>query len=181
MGSYLLALLCISLVLANEPTLVFFEIHNPRDIAYTYKARLARDFGGIFDHMWRDVTLLPAEPLESCPDDIILNASQLKGNMMLIKRGKCSFLEKALKAQEVGARAAIIFNNEVDDIDSQIDMVDDGTKRSHLVDIPVMWIGGKNGHMILHSIQWHKMGAIISIPHNHTYTIPHNRTPWDLW
>lgn len=75
------------------------------------------------------------------------------GNMMLIMRGDCSFLEKALKAQATGASSAIIFNNEVDDIDSQIDMVDDGSNRAHEVDIPVMWIGGKNGHMILNAIR----------------------------
>ena len=75
------------------------------------------------------------------------------GNMMLIMRGDCSFLEKALKAQATGASSAIIFNNEVDDIDSQIDMVDDGSNRAHEVDILVMWIGGKNGHMILNAIR----------------------------
>ena len=81
-------------------------------------------------------------------------------------RGQCSFLEKALSAQKLGARAAIIFNNEADDIDSQIDMVDDGTNRSGEIDIPIMWIGGKNGHMILHSIKGlsvssQKIGSII--------------------
>lgn len=86
--------------------------------------------------------------------------------MVLIMRGQCSFLEKALSAQKLGARAAIIFNNEADDIDSQIDMVDDGTNRSGEIDIPIMWIGGKNGHMILHSIKGlsvssQKIGSII--------------------
>lgn len=181
MGSYFFAIFTISAVLASEPNLVFFEIHHPQDIAYTYKARLARDFGGVFDYFWNGVRLIPADPLGACPGQTVYNADDIKGNMVLIMRGDCSFLEKALSAQELGARAAIIFNNEADDIDSQIDMVDDGTERSHLVDIPIMWLGGKNGHMILHSIQHSRSGAIISVPHNHTYTFPHNRTPWDLW
>ena len=25
------------------------------------------------------------------------------------------------------------------------------------------------------------MAASLSLPHNHTYTIPANKTPWDLW
>ena len=50
------------------------------DIAYTYKARLARDFGGIFDNFWDGVRLIPADPLTACPDEIIHNAKELKGN-----------------------------------------------------------------------------------------------------
>jgi hypothetical protein len=180
MGSYYFAFFTTCCVVAgNEPTLVFFEIHHPRDIAYTYKARLARDFGGIFDYFWNDVQLVASDPLLGCEPDKIYNADKIRGNMVLMMRGECSFLQKAIAAQNVGARAAIIFNNERDDIDSQIDMVDDGTGRGPQVDIPVMWIGGKNGHMILHSMR--ESSAILSVPHNHTFTYPHNRTPWDLW
>jgi len=81
---------------------------------------------------------------------------------VLMMRGECSFLEKAIAAQNVGARGAIIFNNERDDIDSQIDMVDDGSGKGPQVDIPVMWIGGKNGHMILHSIKEVKITKFFS-------------------
>ena len=76
---------------------------------------------------------------------------------MFIKRGDCSFLEKALIAQKTGALAAIIFNNEPEDIDSQIDMIDDGSNRAHEVEIPIMWLGGKNGHMILQSMKDHNV------------------------
>ena len=64
-------------------------------------------------------------------------------------------MEKAIVAQNSGVIGAIIFNNEVDDVDSNIDMVDDGSEQSHLVDIPIVWLQGKNGHMILNSIYKH--------------------------
>ena len=99
-------------------------------------------------------------PIEACPDAPPTNLAQLKGNMMLIKRGGCSFLEKAIVAQNSGVIGAIIFNNEVDDVDSNIDMVDDGSEQSHLVDIPIVWLQGKNGHMILNSIYKHGVSRI---------------------
>jgi len=104
--------------------------------------------------------IVKKSPIEACPDAPPTNLAQLKGNMMLIKRGGCSFLEKAIVAQNSGVIGAIIFNNEVDDVDSNIDMVDDGSEQSHLVDIPIVWLQGKNGHMILNSIYKHGVSKI---------------------
>lgn len=39
------------------------------------------------------------------------NAADIAGNIVLISRGSCSFIEKILSAQEGGATAAIVFNN----------------------------------------------------------------------
>ncbi|CAG5105911.1 Oidioi.mRNA.OKI2018_I69.chr1.g2562.t1.cds [Oikopleura dioica] len=166
---------------ASDGSILYFEIHHPEDIAYSYRGRFARDFGGIFERFMSHVPLIPASPIEACPDAPPTNVAQLKGNMMLIKRGGCSFLEKAIVAQNTGVIGAIIFNDDPIDVDSNIDMVDDGSEKSHLVDIPIVWLQGKNGHMILNSIYKHGMAASLSLPHNHTYTIPANKTPWDLW
>ena len=64
-------------------------------------------------------------------------------------------MEKAIVAQNTGVIGAIIFNDDPIDVDSNIDMVDDGSEKSHLVDIPIVWLQGKNGHMILNSIYKH--------------------------
>lgn len=48
-------------------------------------------------------------PAELC--DEAVNAGQLDGNIALIFRGNCTFVEKVLNAQEAGAVAAIIINN----------------------------------------------------------------------
>ena len=70
--------------------------------------------------------------------------------MVLIKRGGCSFMEKSYNAQNHGAVGAIIYNNDENDIDSNIDMVNDESGRQ--IDIPVLWLVGRNGHMMVDSM-----------------------------
>ncbi|KAI8380074.1 glycoside hydrolase [Blakeslea trispora] len=41
-------------------------------------------------------------------------ANQIRGRVMLISRGRCSFYEKVLYAQEAGAQAVILMNNQPD-------------------------------------------------------------------
>jgi len=159
--------------------LIYFQIHYPKDISFTYKGRLARDFGGIFDYFWSNVELIVANPIELCESQTIRNKHQIKGNMVLIKRGSCSFMEKAWVAEKSGAIGAIIYNNDVNDIDSNIDMVDDDSGRQ--ISIPVLWIVGKSGHMMVESMLDNNNRAQISLPYNYTMTVPLNRSPWDLW
>ena len=70
--------------------------------------------------------------------------------MALIKRGSCSFMEKAHVAESAGAIGAIIYNSDQNDIDSAIDMIDD--ESGLVINIPVLWIVGKNGHMMVESM-----------------------------
>ena len=49
------------------------------DISYTYKGRLARDFGGVFDYFWRNVDLVVANPIELCDIKKARNVEQIKG------------------------------------------------------------------------------------------------------
>ena len=55
----------------------------------------------------------------------------------------CSFLTKSKIAQRAGAIAAIIMDNEENQIDRMIDMADDHTGRS--VEIPSAFLTGKDG------------------------------------
>lgn len=52
-------------------------------------------------------------PNELC--DAAVNDAQLNGNIALIYRGNCTFVQKVLNAQDAGAVAAIVINNIADD------------------------------------------------------------------
>lgn len=66
---------------------VFFEITDPKELAYTYKIRPAQDFGTPFNETFsvRNIPLVPADPPYAC--DKLLNADQLRGNIALVERG----------------------------------------------------------------------------------------------
>lgn len=44
----------------------------------------------------------------------IVNGAALSGNIALVRRGTCNFTDKVKRAQDVGAIAAVVFNNKVD-------------------------------------------------------------------
>ena len=50
-----------------------------------------------------------AEPADGCSG--ITNGDALAGNIALIQRGACAFVEKVLNAQNMGAAAVIIYND----------------------------------------------------------------------
>jgi photosystem II stability/assembly factor-like uncharacterized protein len=51
----------------------------------------------------------PEGPNQGCGEPF--NPEELDGNIVLIRRGDCTFAQKVLNAQAAGARAVIIFNN----------------------------------------------------------------------
>ena len=69
----------------------------------------------------------------------ILNMEELTGNIALIRRGTCFFSEKIYNAQQTGAVAAIICNNQPDEV---INM--DGALNADLVTIPAYFISKEN-------------------------------------
>lgn len=66
---------------------VFFEIIEPKELAYTYKIRPAQDFGTTFNETFavRNVPLVPTDPSHAC--DKLINSAQLKKNIALVERG----------------------------------------------------------------------------------------------
>ena len=50
-----------------------------------------------------------ADPPDACKD--LKNAEAIKGNIALVDRGGCNFLDKVQRAQKAGARAVIVVNN----------------------------------------------------------------------
>lgn len=161
---------------------VFFEIVKPEALSYTYRMRPAKDFGVPFNQTfsWTEIPLVPVHPPYCCnwPD----NAEELKDSIALVERGECSFLSKAVRAEELGAKAIIISDNDAESDDYYIEMVDDNTLRE--VHIPAAFLLGKNGYMIRRTLQKLDLPhAIINIPVNLTFVPMHkiNQPPWLSW
>lgn len=66
---------------------MFFEIVDPDDLQYTYRLRLAKDFGGSFDNSFKlhSHVLVITEPLDGCAN--IQNVDDIEGNIALMERG----------------------------------------------------------------------------------------------
>lgn len=161
---------------------IFFEIIEPEELEYTYRLKPAKDFGGtftmdIFKRSKQNV-LVFAEPREACTE--IENSRQLAGNVALIERGACTFLTKVIMAEKAGAIGAIITDTRVND-DYFIEMVHDNTSRD--VDIPAGYLLGRNGRMIVSTLERYGLNrAIIKLPVNLTFTPPEliNHPPWAM-
>ncbi|GFO36537.1 protease associated domain containing protein 1 [Plakobranchus ocellatus] len=157
---------------------MYFEIFWPETLQYTYKLNLAQDFGSAFDRVYSKVELILADPEEACQD--LYN--EVKGAVALILRGGCSFLTKTKKAEEAGAIATIIADNEKVNNDKMVEMVDDNTDRT--VNIPSAFLSGKDGEMIRHYLNAARTDrAIINIPVNLTGKplSATRRPPWAVW
>ena len=70
-------------------------------------------------------------------------SSLVADKVVLIQRGECSFVSKAIRAQEAGASGAIITDNDDKNDQLTISMVDDTTNRK--ISIPVAFLLGMNG------------------------------------
>ena len=56
-----------------------------------------------------DLEVVHAEPADGCSG--ITNGDALAGNIALIQRGACTFVEQVLNAQNMGAAAVIVYND----------------------------------------------------------------------
>lgn len=163
---------------------VFFEITDPPELEYTFRLRPAKNFGGIFNASFKlqDVMVILAEPEDACEG--ITNYDHIPGQVVLVERGKCSFLEKAIQAERVGAAAVIITDSwaSEEDLEYYIEMVHDNSGRD--CSIPAGYLLGKNGKMIRRTLQSRaELSFTINIPVNLTFVPPHeiNHPPWLGW
>jgi len=157
---------------------LYFEVVWPESLMYTYRIRQARDFGIRFDKVYNKVPLVVTEPLEACEG--IQN--DVNGAVAFIIRGGCSFLTKARHAEEGGALAVVITDNDEQNDGHMIDMIQDDTDR--YVNIPSLFLLGKDGAMIRRYLRFQNSDqAIINIPINMTgKPLTHTRRPpWTLW
>ncbi|XP_058833308.1 PRADC1-like protein [Topomyia yanbarensis] len=164
---------------------VFFEIIDPPELEYTYRIRPAKDFGSSFGATFKvnEGKLVPAIPSDACKPQFA-NERDLKGNIALVERGECSFLEKAINIEKVGGRAVIIteVDTNSDDYDYYIEMIHDKTDRD--TNIPAAFLLGKNGLVIRRTLaKLDRRYALINLPVNLTFVAPHliNQPPWLQW
>lgn len=101
--------------------------------------------------------------------------------MVLIQRGECSFLSKAINAEKAGALAAIIADNDPTS-DYLIDMITDETTRN--TNLPTVFLQYKDGAMIKQSIDRSFLrSAIVNIPLNLTLNKNSHvlkKAPWSV-
>uniref|UniRef100_A0A2P2I472 PRADC1-like protein n=1 Tax=Hirondellea gigas TaxID=1518452 RepID=A0A2P2I472_9CRUS len=161
----------------NDP---FFEILQPESLQYTYRLRQAKDFGTRFRYLQRGVRMVLTDPEECCSS--LHNSDSVYGAVALVNRGQCSFVSKAIAAEEAGAMAVIVSDMNSENDSLFLDMVADGTERKP--NIPAYFLLGRNGHMIRQTLlSQHIEEAIINIPVNLTDVpiIKLNQPPWIVW
>lgn len=165
---------------------VFFEIVEPEELEYTYRLRMAKDFGVTFPPSFkRNVhVLVPTQPRDACTK--IRNVDSVRGNIAFVERGECSFLHKALMAERAGAEAVIVTDPENAAVDDEyyIEMVHDKVSPDVDANIPVAYLLGKNGYMILKTLRKLELDyAIVRVPVNLTFIPPQliNHPPWLRW
>lgn len=158
---------------------LYFEVVLPKEIAYTYKIRPAKDFGILFNQSYTHIELVPTLPLHGC--STITNTIYVNDNIAFIERGGCSFLTKTINAEKAGALAVVICDNEQEN-DKMIDMIQDETGRT--AGIPALFLLGKDGYMIRDTLERLDIqSALINVPVNMT-GVPFThmkQPPWTLW
>jgi len=158
---------------------IYFEILEPETLRYTFRCRLALNFGTHFKVEYSHINLVVVEPNDAC--STAANRFELKNNIGLIQRGGCSFLAKCIEAERNGMIAIIIYDNNNSNDDLYIEMVGDTTSRN--CSIPAAFLLGKDGHMIRRALDALNLNrAIINIPINISL-VPYNRRqpPWVVW
>ncbi|XP_071478864.1 protease-associated domain-containing protein 1-like [Diadema antillarum] len=156
-----------------------FRILFPRELAFDYTIRPAKNFGGVFNFYYSKIPLVLADPREACGE--LHNADEIRGAVALVIRGECSFLSKSIIADHAGALMVIIYDKDETNDSRFIDMIDDETKRN--TTIPAAFMLGRDGKVIEHHLNEHNDVVEIAIPVN-TTGIPYShlhRPPWTLW
>ncbi|WP_144393068.1 M36 family metallopeptidase [Pleionea sediminis] len=90
------------------------------------------------------VAVIDSVAPESDGCDALTNAAELSGNIAIIDRGSCNFTDKVRSAQEAGAIAAIIANNDTENPNDVINLGGDATD----ITIPSIMVSYNNGQSI---------------------------------
>ncbi|CAG2103390.1 unnamed protein product [Medioppia subpectinata] len=167
----------LSSLLAEED--IHFEIVEPESLRYTYRARMAQNFGTSFEKRYSNINLVIVEPNDSCTT--IVNRLELINNIGLIERGGCAFLAKCIAAEKNGMIGVIIYDNNNDNDDQYIEMVTDNPSPN--CSIPAAFLLGKDGHMIRRALDAHRLNrAVVNIPINVSHmSVKVRQPPWVVW
>ena len=97
---------------SDEPA-NYLTVNTPESISGTYQSVVA-SFGGAVPDTMLTARIIPVDDgsgsLFGC--DSLINDSLLMGNFALMDRGTCSFIQKIQNAQDAGAVAAIVVNDQ---------------------------------------------------------------------
>jgi hypothetical protein len=108
--------------------------------------------------MPRTAPLILAEPLEGCRG--IRNAALLRGAMVVMNRGRCSFVDKAMAADAAGAVGLVVLN--MVEAGELLTMSGDETGRTP--DMPAVLLGGEDARTLLWWMQHRPMmGALLAL------------------
>jgi len=176
----------ISIALTDEeyrrslgPDYIYFEILEPEQLSFTYKANPA-----VFAPAWNvshsGIPLVPTQPPSAC--GFIQNYESIEGRLALIQRGECSFVSKVIRAQSAGAVGVIVTDEDQDNDQMFISMADDTTQRE--VFIPAAFVLGKNGFIIKTTLERLSLPhATVNIPLNISQVSPYRlrQPPWIVW
>nr|XP_046243950.1 protease-associated domain-containing protein 1-like [Scatophagus argus] len=169
---------CMSGLGVNE--LLYFRVISPEEIGYIFSAAPAKDFGGDFTSSYDEIFLVPAKPTDGCSD--LEDREIIQGQVILVERGGCSFVQKARRVEEAGGKAVLIADNAEDNDSQYLDMITDGSTAKP--SIPALFLLGRDGMMIRRSLQRQALPwAVISIPVNVSSlaSFPLKQPPWTLW
>lgn len=159
----------------------YFEVTYPEDVAYSYRSRIAKNFGSYFKKQLKSVPLVISDPYKACSE--IQNFKNIRGKVVLIQRGDCPFYEKVYHAEKAGAVAVLVADNDPTN-QMVIEMIAEHTEKTRdlIVTIPSLFIRWKDGHMIKKSIQASETQyAILNLPLNLTLANPNQKlrgAPW---
>jgi hypothetical protein len=125
-----------------------FTVNNG-PLAGNYDA-LAAAFGGEFttDPITGDIVLMIDDDTTGDPNDVcdpLTNGSELTGNIAVARRGACAFTDKVIAAQNEGAIAVIVINNQPGG-----PIVMGGENPD--ITIPALMIGDEDGEALLASL-----------------------------
>ncbi|XP_068422380.1 protease-associated domain-containing protein 1-like [Clinocottus analis] len=160
--------------------LLYFRVISPEEIGYIFSAAPAKDFGGDFTSSYPEIFLVPSDPADGCSE--LEDREILQGQVVLVERGGCSFVQKARHVEEAGGRAVLIADDASDNDSQFLDMIADGSAAKP--SIPALFLLGRDGMMIRRSLQRQALPwAVISIPVNVSSlaSFPLKQPPWTLW
>ncbi len=90
------------------------DVSTPGTIAGSYESSGAADFGGNIPAGGLSGTVVQAFDGSANPEELCnaaVNGDDIDGNIAIIMRGNCPFVDKVLNAQDAGAIGVIIVNN----------------------------------------------------------------------
>lgn len=137
-----------------------FEVNNTA-IAGVYPA-LDNNFdapGHIIPSSTITADLVLAEDATSPFDDLCqaaTNGASMNGNIAVIRRGDCSFVSKAVKAQNEGAVAVLILNNVAGDI------LMGGTTADGTVTVPTYSLNQADGDILVNQMNMETVNATLN-------------------